>query len=158
VKCRCRWAFGHVRTARGSPLAGRASPPGGRGESRPLTSGEELLQPGDALDQVVVAARVGEPEVARGAERLTGHDRDLGLLQDVLGQVARALDEATAVLPPEQPLHRRVHVEGALGGRADHALDLVEHGHDRPATPVEGGLHLVDRGEIAGHGRQRGAL
>ena len=31
---------------------------------------QQLLHPGDALDQVVVAQRVGQPEVARGAERL----------------------------------------------------------------------------------------
>ena len=39
---------------------------------------------------------------------------------------------------PSRRLHRRVRVEGALGLRADHAVDLVEHPHDRLAAAVEG--------------------
>ena len=53
VKCRCRCAFGSVRVSVPSAVSAV------RGSS------EELLEPGDALDQVVVAERVGQPQVAR---------------------------------------------------------------------------------------------
>src|SRR3954447_13217414 len=106
VKWRWRWALGRVRTSRGAPS----------------TSGEELLQPRDALDQVVIAERVGETEVARSAERLAGDDRDLGLLEDVLRQVCRACDEAPVVLALEEALDGRVGVEGALRSRAHQAV------------------------------------
>ncbi len=41
---------------------------------------EEVRHPVNAGDQVVLGQRVGQPEVAGGAERLAGHDRDLGML------------------------------------------------------------------------------
>src|SRR4051794_11415069 len=143
VKCRCRCAFGSARRSRG-PAAS--------------TSGEELLQPGDALDQVVVAERVRQPEVARRAERLTRYDRHLGLLEDVLGEVRGGVDAPPVVLPAEQPLDLWIGVERALGRRADHAVDVAEHRHDRPSPPVEGGLHRRGGRQVAADCGQGGAL
>ena len=42
---------------------------------------------GDAFGQVGVTEGVGQPKVAGGAERLAGHDGDLGLVQDHAGQL-----------------------------------------------------------------------
>ena len=110
VKCRCRCALGRARRSRTLAVTANSFC------SRVI-----------ALDQVVVAERVGEPQVAGRAERLAGHDRHLGLLEDVLGQLGGGLDHAAVVLLAEQPLDRRVGVERAAGHRADHAVDLVEH-------------------------------
>ena len=62
------------------------------------------------------------------------------------------------VLLAEQPLHRRVGVERAVRGRADDAVDLVEHRHDGLAAPVEGDLHLLHRGQVAADRGERGPL
>ena len=45
-----------------------------------LRLGEEVGQPGHALGEVVVSHRVGHAEVARRAERLSGHHRHLRLV------------------------------------------------------------------------------
>ena len=52
---------------------------------------EELLEAGDALDQVVVAERVGPPQVPRRPERLARHDCDLRFVEDELGQLGGGL-------------------------------------------------------------------
>ena len=68
------------RQARCADLSGRAlSQPRRRASAiRPTPS-----------SQVVVAQRVGQPQVARGAERLARDDRHLGLVQDQRGQLPR---------------------------------------------------------------------
>ena len=50
--------------------------------------GQEFGHPVHAGDQVVVAQRIGQPEVAGRAERLAGHHRDLRLVQHQRGQLA----------------------------------------------------------------------
>ena len=68
-------------------------------------SAEQLLDPPDALDEVVVAQRVRQPQVAARAERLTGHHGDLGLLEDQLGELGRrAAASGRAIVRPSTPL------------------------------------------------------
>src|SRR3954464_16063872 len=95
--------------------------------------GEQLLQSADALDDVLIAQGVGEPEVSARAEGLTRDDGDLGLLQDQGGQFGRGGRGTAAQRLAEQPLDRRVDVEGALRGGADHAGDVVQHPDDELA-------------------------
>ena len=45
----------------------------------------------DALAEVVVAERERQPGVAGRAERLAGHDRDLGHLEQQLAQLERVV-------------------------------------------------------------------
>ena len=52
-------------------------------------SGEQLLQALDALEQLVVAERIRQTQVAARAERLAGHDRDLDLVEDEVGEPER---------------------------------------------------------------------
>ena len=116
VKCRCRWALGssayvalhsrilpHVRlriAVAGSLivvlLALRTKWPPGRSRRRLTHSGradqsrrlgQQLLEPADALDEVLVAQRVGQPQVAGRAEGLARDDGDLGLVQDQRGEL-----------------------------------------------------------------------
>ena len=54
-----------------------------------LGGGEELAEAGDALDDGVVAERVGQAQVAGGAERLSGHHGHLGLVDGHLGHLGR---------------------------------------------------------------------
>ena len=72
----CRPAVAVLRRGRRAGRGRRA-----RAE-RASAAAEQSLHPADALDQVVVAQRVGQPEVAGRAERLARHDGDLGLVQD----------------------------------------------------------------------------
>ena len=116
---------------------------------------QQLLDAGDALDEVLVAQGVRQPQIARRAERLARNDRDLGLVQDQRGQLDRVLRALAADLLAEQPLHRRVGVERALGLGADDAVDLVEHPHDRLAAAVEGLPHLRDGVQVTRHRGQR---
>src|SRR6202012_2447729 len=118
VRCRCRCALG-------SWSSGRAI--------RLVCLPQQLADAGHAFFQVTVAQRAGQPEVTRRAERLTRHHRDLGLVQDERGQLGRRLRPLPVDLLAEQALDRRVAVERALGLRADHAADVVEHpGHGLP--------------------------
>ena len=55
--------------------------------------------PRHALDEVVVAQGVGQPQVAAGPERLAGHDRHLGLLEDQRRQLGRGLRRDAADRP-----------------------------------------------------------
>ena len=84
---------GPRRPARGArrPDRGRRPRRGRRPGELLLGRAQQPLHPGDALDQVVVAQRVGHPQVARGPERLAGDDGHLGLLQDQLGQLDAGL-------------------------------------------------------------------
>ncbi len=50
---------------------------------------EQPLQPRDTLRERLVAERVREPQVSRRTERLTGHDGDLGLVEDEVGELER---------------------------------------------------------------------
>ena len=59
----------------------------------------------DALVQVVVAEGVRQAQVARGAERLARHDRDLGLVEDDAGELGGRLDGACrGCVRPSTPL------------------------------------------------------
>ena len=71
------------------------------GQSRGL--GEQPLDPADALDQVVVAERVRQPQVAGRAERLARHHGDLRLVQDQRGQLGGGLRPPAAELAAERP-------------------------------------------------------
>ena len=82
---------------------------------RPYSAVEELAEARDPLDDGVVAERVGQAEVAGGAEGLAGDDGHVGLVDGHLGQVGRGATGAPARRRPEQALHRREGVEGALG-------------------------------------------
>ena len=62
--------------------------------------------------------RVRQPEVAGRPERLAGHDRDLGLVQDQRGQLGGGLRPPAAQLAAEQPPDGREAVERALRDRA----------------------------------------
>src|SRR5690606_17683426 len=122
--------------------AERSMPRGWGGEPR---GGRELaglvqepLDPGHALDDRVAAHRVRQPQVAARPERLARHDGDLRLLEEQLRELGRGRRAAPADLLAEHALHGGVGVEGALRRRADDAVDLVEHPHDRPAPAVEG--------------------
>ena len=77
VKCRWRCAFGKVVSER------PRSPSRSRGQASSFWIAV------DALGQVVVAEGVRQPQVAGRAERLAGHDRDLGLVEDDLGELGR---------------------------------------------------------------------
>src|SRR4051794_37813442 len=79
---------------------------------------QELLEAADPLDEVVVAEGVGESQVARRPEGLTGDGRDLRLLQEQLGQLRGRRRGGAVDVAAEEPLDRRVHVEGALRLRA----------------------------------------
>ena len=48
----------------------------------PSALGQQVLDPGHALDEVVVTQRVGQAQEPARAERLTGHDCDLDRLED----------------------------------------------------------------------------
>ena len=58
-----------------------------------------------------------KPRVARRAERLAGHDRDLGLFEQELAELERRLRRATGDLATEHALERREAVERALAAR-----------------------------------------
>ena len=58
---------------------------GSRSSARPSRSAMRR----DALAEVVVAERERQPRVAGRAERLAGHDRDLGLVEQQLAQLER---------------------------------------------------------------------
>ena len=85
---------------------------------------------GDALDAFgdgVVADGERQAEVAGGAERLAGHDGDLGLGEHVLGELQRRGTRAPGERASEQAADVREAVERALRLDARDARDLVEH-------------------------------
>jgi hypothetical protein len=77
---------------------------------------------------------------------------------DEVGQLEGVGGRAAGHRSPEQALERREAVEGALGGEAGDAGDLVEHAVHELAAPGEGGPHLVHGLEVAGDGGQRRPL
>src|SRR3954451_2313513 len=77
-------------------------------------SAEELLQPSDALHEVVVTERIGETKVSWRPERLTGHGGHLNLVEDQLRELGRRGGCDAVHLPAQEPLDRRVGVERAL--------------------------------------------
>src|SRR5215207_10323142 len=79
---------------------------------RTRPSPEQTLDPAHALRQVVVAERIGEPQVAAGSERLAGGHRDLSGVEDELGELRARRRGAAVDLPPEDTPHRRIGVEG----------------------------------------------
>ena len=54
------------------------------------------------------------------------------------GLVPRLLGDVAADGSPEEPLDGRVGVERTLRFDTDHAVDVIEHAHDRLAPPIEG--------------------
>ncbi len=100
--------------------------------------GDQLRDPADALDQVVVAERVGQPGVARACRT----PRPGTIATSASSRISAASSaEVCATWPrsglPEQALDRRVDVERALGRRADDAGDVGQQADDELAAPVE---------------------
>src|SRR5439155_16863568 len=97
-----------TRSASSAKPASRASRP------IPALLAEQLGDAADALGQVDVAERVGQPGVAGRAERLTGHDGDPRLVEDDLGQLDPVGRDAAADVAVERALEGGEAVERAL--------------------------------------------
>ena len=69
-----------------------------------------------ALAEVVVAEREAEPARSRGAERLAGHDRHLGLVEQDAARSSVVSDLAAADRPAEQAVEVGEAVERAPAG------------------------------------------
>ncbi len=126
------------------------------GPAEPADLAEQLADPADALDEVVVAEGEAQPHVARGTERLAGHDRDLDLVED-------SSDSSSVVVGvrPASSCRARPRRTGSSrtrpAARARDARDLAEHPRTSTApAAVEGVAHHRDRGQVAGHGGERG--
>src|SRR5690606_32825483 len=128
----------------------RRAPGGLPGARVGAWSAQEVLDPPDPLDEVLHAERVAQPQVAARAERLTGDDGDLHLLEDELGELRRRPRGAAADRPAEHALDVGVGVERAAGGGHLDAVDLAQHADHRAAPLVERRAHLVDGGQVAG--------
>src|SRR4051812_19149996 len=137
-----------------------APPPMGRTlcRARPRSLREEVGDAAAALTEVVVTERERQPRVAGRAERLAGDDRDLGLVEQHLGQVGRGRDLAAAVLAVEQRVEAREAVERALRLEALDPRDRREDRVHRLASTRERVAHLRHRLEVAADGCPRRVL
>ena len=105
---------------------------------------QEVLESGQAGDQVFVTQGVGEAGVTRRSEGLTGNEGNSGPIEADVSQFQgggrRGIPNPTA----ERPAYGREAVEGPFGFEAVDALRLVEHPMHDASTPVERLSHHVD--------------
>ena len=139
-RARCRRASRSTRT-RWLTLTAR------RADSRPRKSAMRR----DALAEVVVAEREREPGVAGRAERLAGHDRDLGLVEQHLAQLERGRRRRGRRARGRARPRRREAVERAL------RLEARDAGDRRRAARASSGRGASNASRISRPRRGRRA-
>src|SRR5436190_23394022 len=97
--------------------------PGAAGSAPGCSAVERVGDPADTLTEIVVAERKAQPRVARRAERLARHDRDLRLFEQHLAQLEGGLRATTRDLTTEHAFERREAIERALRLEALDARD-----------------------------------
>ena len=126
---RPRQAYGVSLVSRGAWRSGRHPRQGHRRRARTTAAGILVPNASPGTTATSTSSRISSAQPVRRLHRTSG---------DLLGP-ARPSPTGT------RRTRRRL--------RALDTGDLVEHRHHRPAAPVEGDLHLLDRGQVAGEGR-----
>jgi general nucleoside transport system permease protein len=136
----------------------RAAEPPHRCDACDGSAGEQRRDPVDALGEVVVAERVGQPGVPGRAERLARYQRHLGLLEEHLGELEGGVDPCRpATSRSEDALEGGEDVEGALG-LDDLTPSIAESCRPPASPPVERLAHLRDSVLGPGQRLDRGGL
>ena len=96
------------------------------------------------LTQVLVAGGVAQADVTRAAEGATGHGGDMGLVQQIEGEVVVVVDDGITVTLAVVIFYPGEGVEGTIGHVELETGDFLQQTNDEVATALKGDTHLLN--------------